>query len=305
MPIFLDMVIRRSCPINKLLLRKHVLVTGCSSGIGRFAAVELAKQGWHVIAGVRRQEDAESLIQEQSSNLTPLLLDIASAESVRAASSVVGDLVKDQGLSGLVNNAGILIPGPLELITQQQMREQFEVNVFGTHRLTQQMIPQLRRSATVEMRSRLVLISSISGRITPPYFGAYAASKHALEAIGEAYRCELSPWNIAVSVIQPDSVSTSIWDKACSTIEPSASDESVDSEQLYTAMIRKTRRQSLTYKRAGLATEVVVRSIQHALNHRRPKPYYRVGWRTKAAFMAHALLPTTWMDYVLRKSVGG
>jgi NAD(P)-dependent dehydrogenase (short-subunit alcohol dehydrogenase family) len=286
-------------------LGRSVMVTGCSSGIGRLSAIELAKQGWNVIAGVRRQEDCQSLLNEQPANLTPVLVDIASQESVLAACEIVDDLTKDHGLDALVNNAGILIPGPLELITQQQLQQQFEVNVFGTHRITQRLLPQLRRAATKGHPSRLVLISSISGRITPPFFGAYAASKHALEAMAEAWRLELSPWNIAVSVVQPDSVATPIWDKACSNIDPTHNGGNAESQELYASVIRNTRRQSLTYKRVGLTTEVVVRSILHSLNDRRPKPYYRVGWRTRAALMAHCILPTSWMDFVLRKSVGG
>ncbi len=284
---------------------KSVVVTGCSSGIGRMSAIELAKSGWNVIAGVRRDEDAKSLLQEQPANLMPIILDIASKESVKTACESIKELTQNSGLNALVNNAGILIPGPLELITQEQLQQQFEVNVFGTHRLTQRLIPHLRKAADQNHSARLVLISSISGRITPPFFGAYAASKHALEAFGDAWRCELSPWNIDVSVVQPDSVSTAIWDKACNNMEPSKSQDEDQSEQLYASMLRNTRRQSLSYKRAGLATEVVVRSVLHALNHRRPKPYYRVGWRTRAAFWAHNILPTSWMDFVLRKSVGG
>lgn len=284
---------------------KSVVVTGCSSGIGRMSAIELAKSGWNVIAGVRRDEDAKSLRQEQPANLTPIILDIASQESVKSACESIIDLTRNSGLNALVNNAGILIPGPLEMITEEQLQQQFEVNVFGTHRLTQRLIPLLRKAANKNQSARLVLISSISGRITPPFFGAYAASKHALEALGEAWRCELSPWSIDVSVVQPDSVSTAIWDKACNNMEPSKNQDEHQSEQLYASMLRNTRQQSLSYKRAGLGTEVVVRSILHALNHRRPKPYYRVGWRTRAAFLAHNILPTSWMDFVLRKSVGG
>lgn len=284
---------------------KSVVVTGCSSGIGRMSAIELAKSGWNVIAGVRRDEDAKSLLQDQPTNLTPIILDIASKDSVRVACDSIERLTQNSGLNALVNNAGILIPGPLELITEEQLQQQFEVNVFGTHRLTQRLIPLLRKAASKNQSARLVLISSISGRITPPFFGAYAASKHALEAFGDAWRCELTPWDIAVSVVQPDSVSTAIWDKACSNMEPSKSQEEDQAAQLYASMLRNTRRQSLSYKRAGLATEVVVRSILHALNHRRPKPYYRVGLRTRAAFLANNILPTSWMDFVLRKSVGG
>lgn len=283
---------------------RYVLVTGCSSGIGRGCAIQLARLGWNVMAGVRRQEHAQSLLNEQSSNLTPLILDIASQESVESASDFIAQRVQQRGLAALVNNAGILIPGPLELIKPQQLRQQFEVNVFGTHQLTQILLPLMRLAASRDWPARLVLLSSISGRITPPMFGAYAASKHALEAMGEAWRVELKPCNIAVSVVQPDSVATPIWDKACSNIESSSDGVDKEAEQLYATKIRKTRKQSLSYKRSGLATEVVVRSIVHSLTHRRPQPYYRVGWRTTMAFLAHSLLPTAWMDFALRKSVG-
>ncbi len=282
--------------------QKYVLVTGCSSGIGRLCATQLAKQGWNVLAGVRKEEDCRSLLAEQTSNLTPLILDIASQDSVESAGEIVEQATNKQGLNALVNNAGVLIPGPLELLSQEQLRYQFEVNVFGTHRLTQRLLPQLRLASANQATARLVLISSLSGRITPPFFGAYAASKHALEAMGEAWRNELLPWKISVSIVQPDSVATPIWDKACSNIETSPDQKSAG---LYDSMMRTTRRQSLSYKRTGLSTQVVVRSILHSLNHPRPKTYYRVGWRTSVAFITHSLLPTSWMDLILRKSIGG
>ncbi len=282
--------------------QKYVLVTGCSSGIGRACAIELAKQGWSVLAGVRKPEDCHSLLAEQATNLTPIILDIADEESVNAAYHVVEEATNPRGLTALVNNAGALVPGPLELLTHDQMRYQFEVNVFGSHRLTQRMLPLLRLASSRRSPSRLVFISSISGRITPPYFGAYAASKHALESMAEAWRNELLPWHISVSVVQPDSVATPIWDKACGAIESSRKSNVVET---YDAIMRTTLRKSLTYKSGGLSPRVVVNSILHSLNHPRPRPYYPVGWRTRAAFIAHSLLPTTWMDFILRRSIGG
>ena len=284
---------------------RYLVITGCSSGIGRFTAVELAKNGWHVLAGVRRQEDADSLVQQQPDNLTPVLLDIASDASVSAACQTISTLCNGHGVQALINNAGVLLPGPLECIKASQLTELLEVNTVGPHRLTAALLPQLRQAASAGGAPRVVFVSSISGGITPPFFGAYAASKHALESIAEAYRQELLSQGIKVSVVQPDSVATNIWDKASSTLQSVSQFAEKSIESLYTGELRNTHRQNLAYKKTGLPTQLVVRSIMHAVNHARPKPYYRVGWRTTAALAARSFLPTSWMDYILRKSIGG
>jgi NAD(P)-dependent dehydrogenase (short-subunit alcohol dehydrogenase family) len=310
---------------------KYVLVTGCSTGIGRASALQLAAQGWHVFAGVRREQDGLSLVAEQrstshpqvgdtaspssassesqpfvvnSDRLIPVLLDVTREESVCTAIEWIEHHMPLGSLHGLVNNAGVLIPGPLELLTSGQLKEQFEVNVFGTHRITQAALPLLRRSSTPDNSARLVMVGSISGRVTPPYYGGYAASKHALEAMTDAWRMELKPWKIGVSIIQPDSVSTPIWDKASSGIHRLTEAPGLSAEELYAAPLRATRRSGLAYKKSGLPPAAVVRAISHALNSRTPKTHYCVGWRTRAAFVAQSVLPVSWMDFILRKSLG-
>lgn len=288
----------------------HVLITGCSTGIGRDCAIDLASRGWTVFAGVRRQQDGQELVQTVRGEVRPLILDVTSPDQIDAAVASIQAIVGKHGLAGLINNAGILIPGPLELLPSEQLRQQIDVNVLGSHRITQAVLPLLRIAA-----GRVIFVGSLSGRVTPPYYGGYAASKHALEAIADAWRNELLPWKIKVSMIQPDSVATALWDKTSHGIAElserhsesnnvnSAGPESTALVAEYSARLRQVRRSGLANRRTGMPPTVVVAAIRHALTARRPKAHYPVGWRTRMAFWAQAILPTRLMDYVLLQAV--
>ncbi len=175
---------------------KTVLITGASTGIGEACALWLQDRGYRVFAGVRKSTDAEALQQKSKGHLTPVLLDVADEASIREAVQFV--LTQEPKLEGLVNNAGIAVAGPLEFVPLQELRRVLEVNVVGQVAVTQAFLPLLR-----EARGRVVLMSSISGRVAAPLMGPYAASKFALEAIGDALRRELAPWGIEVSIIEP------------------------------------------------------------------------------------------------------
>ena len=174
-------------------LTRTAIVTGASSGIGEACAVRLARAGWRVLAGVRREGDAPEGTEE-------VLLDVTDAEQIRGAAERVDEL------DGLVNNAGIALGSPLELVPVDQLRYQLEVNLVGQVAVTQALLPALRRA-----KGRIVFMGSIAGRSALPFLAPYAASKHALEAVADSLRLELKPFGISVSIVEPGSIRTAIW----------------------------------------------------------------------------------------------
>ncbi|PYR57414.1 MAG: short-chain dehydrogenase/reductase, partial [Acidobacteria bacterium] len=170
---------------------RRVLITGSSTGIGEACARRLDAAGWRVFAGVRREEDGQRLRAGMSSRLTPVLLEVTDAASMARAARTIGVEGADAGLDGLVNNAGIAVAGPLEYLPIADFRRQLEVNVVGPLAVTQALLPAIRAR-----RGRIVLMGSIAGRMTVPFLGPYSASKFALEAMADALRVELQPWDI-------------------------------------------------------------------------------------------------------------
>src|SRR5258708_33287478 len=182
---------------------RSVVATGASTGIGEACALRLDRRGFHVFAGVRREVDGGALKQKASGRLTPILLDVTDASSIKSAAAAVAASLDEEGLSGLVNNAGIAIAGPLEFLPIDELRRQFEVNVIGQIAVTQAFLPLLRKG-----HGRIVNMGSISGRLAFPLLGPYAASKFALRALTTALRMELRPWGIPVSIIEPSGIAT-------------------------------------------------------------------------------------------------
>ncbi len=277
-----------------------VLVTGCSTGIGLACAQQLAASGYRVFASVRQDSDVQRLRDLGSTRIEPIQLEVTCPESIRLTTQTLQRFTANNGLWGLVNNAGILVPGPLELLSTDEVRNQLEVNVLGTHAVTQAMLPLLRLAG-----GRIVMIGSISGQITPPFYGAYSASKHALEAISDALRIELRPWGIRVSIIQPDAVSTGIWSKLAKDLRSLKSRHAVDqTASLYDQQFQQVLKVSAKADRTGLSVEPVVRAVKHALQSSRPRARDSVGWRTWSAVLGDSLLPQPVMDWALRRSVG-
>ncbi|MCA9125498.1 MAG: SDR family oxidoreductase [Planctomycetales bacterium] len=284
-----------------------VLITGCSSGIGLACARVLAAAGWRVFASVRNDHDAEQLVAT-GANVHPLIFDVTDEAMVQAAIAQVSTLVGSCGLDAIVNNAGIVVPGPMELLSTEDFHRQFAVNVFGVHTVIRAAMPLVRLAQLQRVKQRLgsariVLIGSISGRVTPPYYGAYAASKHALEAMADAWRLELRPWKIAVSLIQPDSIATPIWNKVSHQIDELPDENTAEVAARYKEQLRSATRSSLTMGRTGLPTATVVSAVRRCLTARIPRSHYRVGLRTHAAVIASNLLPVRWMDYIMQRAM--
>jgi NAD(P)-dependent dehydrogenase (short-subunit alcohol dehydrogenase family) len=247
---------------------KAVLVTGASTGIGEACALRLAARGIRVFAGVRSESDGASLRQRASDGLTPVLIDVTVPDAIALARGTVADLVGPEGLAGLVNNAGVYFGGPLEFSSVDEVRKEFDVNVFGAIAVTQAFLPLLRAG-----RGRIVNMSSISGRIALPFAGPYAASKFALEAISDSWRVELRPWGIRVAIVEPGEVDTPIREKVLATLRKAREAFPPEAHELYGPVFGLAERQ----QRRGIPAERVAEAVEHALFARRPRSRYLVG----------------------------
>jgi NAD(P)-dependent dehydrogenase (short-subunit alcohol dehydrogenase family) len=287
------------------------LITGASTGIGRATALRLARGGWTVLAGVRDPAAGELLEQELSDGaagsagrgrLVPLALDVTDAEQISAAARRVqeeagGPEPARGGLDALVNNAGITVSGPLELVPLPELRQQLEVNVVGQVAVMQALLPALRRA-----HGRIVFLSSVGGRVATPFLAPYQASKHALEALGDALRLELGSSHVRVALIEPGSVATPIWDKGRAdtdrlTIPPELQGQYGHVPAVMRKVIDDTERR-------GVAPEQVAQTIEQALTARRMKARYVVGRDARALMLLRRLLPDPMFDRVLRRAMG-
>lgn len=270
-----------------------MLVTGASTGIGRASALRLDANGWRVYAGVRREQDAQSLREASSERLAPLILDVTDAEQIAAAAARVE---ADGGeLAGLVNNAGVAIPSPLETIPVDDFRRQIETNLTAHVAVTQAMLPAIRRA-----RGRIVFISSIGGRIAFPLTGAYHAAKFGIEAVGDVFRQELRPWGISVSIVEPGSIDTPIWDRGERSADE-VGERSPQREALYGKAIESYRKVVKSTAERGIAPEKVASTIEHALAASRPRSRYLVGIDAKVQARIKPLIPARIFDRIVAR----
>jgi NAD(P)-dependent dehydrogenase (short-subunit alcohol dehydrogenase family) len=287
--------------------RSSVLITGTSSGIGEACALELHERGFRVFAGVRREADGRRLIDRTSARLTPILLDVTDADAIARAAETVEQMTNGTGLSGLVNNAGITVAFPLEFLPIEQLRRQFEVNVFGLLAVTQAMLPLLRSQP-----GRIVNISSIVGHVAPPYTGAYAASKHAIEALSDSLRVELRRFGVKVSLVEPADVDTPIWQKSREAAD-ALRDELMEQRghlypqevhDIYTEDIAAMRAATTRMAAHAIPARRVVRAVVRALCDRRPRARYPVGAKTWAVMLGLKWLPAGIRDWLVRRNLG-
>ena len=281
--------------------RGTVVVTGASTGIGQACALHLAANGFDVLAGVRKPEDGERLRTAAGSNgsLTPLPLDVIDPDSVREAGATVEERTGERGLAGLVNNAGIATGGPLEFISLDDVRRQFEVNLIGQIAVTQTMLGALRTG-----RGRIVNMGSIGGRTPAPFVGPYSASKAALRATSESLRRELRPWGIWVATVQPGAIATPIWDKGAATAEDMRARLPAGAHALYGDVLDNMGTTTEKMAAAGIPPERVARVVEHALTARRPRRDYVVGRDARMQIMLDRVLPTRAFDGLVRRFMG-
>jgi NAD(P)-dependent dehydrogenase (short-subunit alcohol dehydrogenase family) len=271
-----------------------VLVTGAARGIGRATALRLAVAGWEVVAGVRRAEDGEALKAEATGRVAPVFLDVTDADQVAAL-----DEALPAALDAVVNNAGIVVGGPIEGVPVDDLRRQLEVNVVGQVAVTQAVLPRLRAS-----RGRVVFVSSLSGRVATPMTGAYNASKFALEAVADSLRLELRPWGIRVILVEPAQTDTDMWRKADSTLDEEVAALSPVHRELYAKHIEGFRRTIPRSQRMASPVEGVAATIERALTARRPRARYVVGAGPRVQGILAQLTPTPARDALLRAATG-
>lgn len=269
-----------------------VLVTGASRGIGKAIVARLASDGWDVYAGVRTDADAAAV--SAIPRVQGILLDVTSAEHIAA----LADSLPDR-LDAVVNNAGIVVGGPLETLSVNELRRQLEVNVVGQLAVTQAVLPRLRDS-----RGRIVFISSVNGKIASPIIGAYCASKFALEAAADALRMELSPWRIRVSVVEPAQTATDMWDTAEDTADELEAAMTPGQRVLYAKHVAGFRKMIPVSRKMAVPTEKVADVVHDALTARRPRARYAVGPGPALQIALMRNLPPAVADLILRKVFG-
>ena len=274
---------------------KNIVITGVSSGIGRASLDLLHEKGYHIFGSVRNQADADKLSKIYPDRFTPLLFDVQKHDEVVRASKVVFEHCET--LAGLINNAGIAIPGPLEHLSEQQFEKQLDVNVKSIRRITNLFLPLLGAKLNASKPpGRIINISSVSGLFNSPYNGAYSISKHALESMTDIYRRELRPYGIKVIAIEPGPIKTEIWKKNLNKM-----DEFKDSD--YYEVLQKADKIIENAERNALPVENVSRLVAKCLTVSRPKTRYIVH-KNKFGFRLMAYyLPDKITDWLVHKTL--
>jgi len=277
---------------------KSVVITGVSTGIGWAAAKLLLARGFRVFGSVRKQADADRLKGEFGANFIPLLFDVTDEAAIRAAASEVRAALGGETLAGLVNNAGIVVAGPLFDLGVDEFRRQMEVNVIGPILVTQAFGPLLGADASLKgPRGRIVMISSVAGKAGNPLVSAYSTSKHAIEGLSESLRRELMLFGIDVIVIAPGPVKTPIWDKAEEV------DISAYSQSPYFPALQRIRRYMLQLRETGLPPEKIAEGILKALTLARPRVRYTIA-PNPLERIALSILPKRLIDKIIAKRLG-
>jgi NAD(P)-dependent dehydrogenase (short-subunit alcohol dehydrogenase family) len=285
---------------------RHVLITGASTGIGKACALHLAARGFRVWAGVRAAEAGRQLEAEASAggSLTSLVLDVTRPDTIAAAASQISSEAGSAGLQGLVNNAGIGVGGPVEFVSIDDWRRQFEVNLFGQIAVIQAFLPLLRKhvAATASGAARIVNISSIAGRVGQPMLGPYCGSKHALEAVSDALRMEVRAQGIRVHLVEPGAVQSEIWRKGTETLN--GVDRSHPLFEIYGPTFGSIERILRVAAEKAIPAVHVARIVEHCLTARRPRARYLVGLDAKLGVMLKGLVPTALLDRVFAGAFG-
>lgn len=278
--------------------KRSVVVTGASTGIGHGAVSVLIQKGFRVFGSVRKEADGERLKKEFGADFTPLFFDVTDEAAVKKGAEQVAARLDGAPLFGLVNNAGIAVPGPLLYVTADEFRHQLDVNVTSQLIVTQAFVPLLTANASAGRKpGRIVMISSVGGKNASPFVGPYSASKFALEGLSESLRRELMLLGVDVIIIAPGAVVTAIWDKA------DAIDVSRYANTPYAAPLAKVKDYLIANGRKGLSEETLGRAIHKALTVAKPKTRYTVTPDPFQNFLANTL-PKRRVDRIIAKQVG-
>ncbi|MEO3892208.1 SDR family oxidoreductase [Nonomuraea sp. B5E05] len=274
-----------------------VVVTGASSGIGQATAVRLANAGYHVFAGVRKESDGTALQLLTTGSLTPLILDVTDAERVAEAAREVDK--SGLPLAGLVNNAGIGLAWPMEVIPPETLRWQYEVNVVGQVAVIQAFLPLLRRAT-----GRIINIGSVGDRLTLPFGAPLCSSKWAFASITEALRLELRPWSVHVVLVEPASIHTSAIHKLRHDVEDVVAQMTDDQRTHYEASYRSMTDMAYEREQAGSDPDVVAKVVLRALTASKPATRYLTGKDARLLASMARWLPDRTFDRLRVKLFG-
>lgn len=275
-------------------MASHVVITGSSTGIGLATAHALADQGFIVHAGIRKIGDAEALKHER---IRTFIVDVSLPDSMQAAALKLNEQLQTAKVVHLVNNAGVAVPGPMEAITNAQLRLQFDVNFFGLIEWTRLCLPHIRRT-----QGRIVNISSISGLVSSPFLGAYCASKFALEAATDALRMELMPAKIKVILIEPGPILTPIWEKGLGQKNTYLADMHPAGVELYKSAILRFEEKVSDVQKNAIPVQRVTRAVTNALTQASPPVRQIVAsLPVKLQTRLFQILPGKWADKLVQK----
>jgi NAD(P)-dependent dehydrogenase (short-subunit alcohol dehydrogenase family) len=270
-----------------------VVITGASTGIGRATTLRLARAGFDVLAGVRREEDGAALRAEDG-RIEPVLVDVTDAGQIAALAQRVGATP----LAGLVNNAGIAVAGPLEGVPLHEIRRQYEVNVFGLLAVTQALLEPIRTA-----RGRIVNVGSIGGRINTPFVGPYSSSKAAVRSLSASLRRELRPWGIQVALVEPGALDTPIWRKGEEGAQEAIAAMPERVRTLYARPLAALVAATRTIAAGAASPDDAAQAIEHALTAERPRTLYTVGRQARVQGALHDVLPARAFDALVARAM--
>lgn len=270
-----------------------IVVTGASTGMGAATAEELARRGFHVLAGVRREADADAL---RADGIEPQILDITVESDIAA---IADRVTRDpRPLRALVNNAGIAINSPVETLPMAQWRRQFEVNLFGHIAITQALLPELFKSC-----GTVVNISSVGGKVVLPTYGAYAGSKFALEAASDALRREVSDLGVKVVVVEPGAVKTAMPERGIATAQGLIADMTATQLARYGDLNAAVTAQARSFLDIGVPAEHAAKVIVKAATASRPRTRYTIGRDAAVLVRLSRVLPDRALDRIMRRNL--
>ncbi len=273
-------------------LQEIAVVTGASTGIGAATARELARRRFHVLAGVRRDRDADAI---RGPGIEPLIIDITNPDHIQALVTRVRGDPHGRAVRALVNNAGVGVNVPFEVFAIDEWRRLFEVNLFGHVAVTQALLPDLIRS-----KGRVVNISSVGGKVAMATYGPYAGTKFALEAVSDSLRREMAPLGVGVVVVEPGAVRTEMPGRAIATAHELASAMTPEQSRRYGPLVHAITAQTASHTKSGsgVSADAAAKVIAKAITARRPRTRYTVG-REAALIRLTRFLPDWALDRAL------
>ena len=278
---------------------KIVVITGVSTGIGYSSAKILCDSGYRVFGSVRKQEDAEKITSEFGANFTPLIFDVTDSKGIQENAQIVkGELIPGEALAGLVNNAGVAMGGPINLIDTDVFRKQFEVNFFGLIEVTKTFLSMLGAVKNSMQQGKIINISSVSGRRAHPFVAPYTASKFAVEAFSDALRREMLLYGVDVILIEPGPIKTAIWDKV-----PDLDDNEFTGTD-YESSLRKFYKMFIEMGKKGFDADIIGNRVKEILQDPSPKTRHVITPNRFINFTLPGILPDRIFDKLVGKGLG-